>query len=1435
MTRQKKLMFLAGMFTLLGIYGCVEEKQECDPADFKPICMDDSTQLRCGINGMLYYQKCADGCETSTYSICHGENFCLDSCPAGQYCDYDRCVDYTRPSTTNCTVDGCPSGFTCTANTGICNPAQITPDTSCNKTGCPAGQICNTLSGLCELPPAEPCYKEGVGCPSGQTCDPISGTCAVSTDKDCTKTGCPSGQTCDPVTHQCTPESLEDCATAGCPNGQTCNAATGKCEKPVIACDPACDPETQYCDTSVGECKTRPVIPPGGDAPDEVQCGTLEIADTANTCEKTGSGSTIILRGDVLGLDKTYKGGMVAIVDGKIDYVGCGDDYNAANATVITCPEAVITPGFINGHEHLTYSNSVPGKWGDERFDHRYDWRKGANNHTKVPGPQTDDNEVVELRSIMGGTTSIFGSGSRSGLARNIDQQALDGVKSVYQTFPLGDSGKNYASVSSCSDYEYHKSVTNFDDSCPYGPHIAEGINQGALNELLCLNGQGIDGKGTGAKDIFKPNTAIIHGIAATPDIIDNMAQHNVKLIWSPRTNVSLYGDTAQAPLFDMLGVTVGLGTDWIYSGSANMLRELACVDYLNKNHYNSYFSDYQIWKMPTYNNAVAFGLENSIGQIKVGLHADLMIVKAYPTRTNHRAVIDAENKDITLVMIDGKFLYGDANIMDKGDAFDGCGVPKKVNVNANGGSYSLAAIEAANKYKLVFCNAKDLADEPTCVPKRTRQADTSDQQTTMYDANASAADDRDGDGIPDSADNCPDMFNPVRPQYTDRKQADYDNDGLGDICDFYPTCAANDDTCPKHVDPNDRDNDGIENLKDNCPDDANADQADADSDGIGDVCDTCDDRYDKDGDTIADNCDACPDDGNNEDGLGCSLQMTTIPAIRSAFIADTLPTGLIKTQGVVTAVANKFDGSSLTGFFIQDQTEPAGVFVYSSTEAAKVKAGDLVEVRGTLDPYFSLVEIKPTNVTVLSSDHAIAPKVLTAAETTANTTADSGKNIYDSVLVTVNALTVNSYDESIKNGASYVCTDANSTTAYIDDYVLGTEALNKLVEVGATYDVTGILVYDYQRSKIAPRNADDLFAGFGIKAINAPTAAEWNAPVEITIQLNGEAAEDGSIALSYKNSAGAPPESCEFKKGDASCTVSSIIMPASGSLIVTAAYDGREVTTTILGYDGSISLAVSELEILTSESLGACPENAPCELPAGSKFQVRAALTRPNAQPTDLTIVADDAFFKDAPLNATIPAGETEITFNMAVKSDVTPDTTATIGVELSSVYAESQTCSMKATIKATESKSEKVTETFTGITSSNKTSYLDGTYTNEETGITWTYTKGRIGLDAYAIDGDGIMFNKSAKGGGTLETTLESGIASLTLQARKAFTKADKRSLKVSANGTELCTFDLADNDTIQTMPACQINLSGNVKLLIEQSGPQTTIDNIEWTTNP
>jgi hypothetical protein len=85
---------------------------------------------------------------------------------------------------------------------------------------------------------------------------------------------------------------------------------------------------------------------------------------------------------------------------------------------------------------------------------------------------------------------------------------------------------------------------------------------------------------------------------------------------------------------------------------------------------------------------------------------------------------------------------------------------------------------------------------------------------------------DSDGDGLADSEDNCPLVWNPT--------QGDQDADGVGNACD-------------------------------NCPSGFNPPQTDGDGDGFGDACDVCPSRsdpaqHDLDGDGVGDACDG--DDG---------------------------------------------------------------------------------------------------------------------------------------------------------------------------------------------------------------------------------------------------------------------------------------------------------------------------------------------------------------------------------------------------------------------------------------------------------------------------------------------------------------------------------------------------------------------------------------------
>lgn len=72
-------------------------------------------------------------------------------------------------------------------------------------------------------------------------------------------------------------------------------------------------------------------------------------------------------------------------------------------------------------------------------------------------------------------------------------------------------------------------------------------------------------------------------------------------------------------------------------------------------------------------------------------------------------------------------------------------------------------------------------------------------------------------------------------------------------------------DTFAPGQEDDDLDGDGVPNAEDNCFDVSNADQANMDGDGLGDVCDPCplDQLDDSDGDGVCDSDDACPSDPN--------------------------------------------------------------------------------------------------------------------------------------------------------------------------------------------------------------------------------------------------------------------------------------------------------------------------------------------------------------------------------------------------------------------------------------------------------------------------------------------------------------------------------------------------------------------------------------------
>ncbi len=520
---------------------------------------------------------------------------------------------------------------------------------------------------------------------------------------------------------------------------------------------------------------------PGDDAPTSGDDATSDAPVPASVCTVAAKGTAgVAVRGRVLAPSGPLDGEVLVDATGKITCVAasCAATAGYAQATQLACPGGVIAPGFVNAHDHTDYDVTTPVSDGKTRYDHRNGWRKGTGGATpiKQPTPTTDPNllAAAELRFVMGGATSIVGSGGTQGFLRNLASfknpgwmEGLTGKTVYFDTFPLGDSG-GVELTSGCAYPSIRTASSAFADGA-YAPHIAEGVNLAAENELTCLT--------SATTNLVQAQTAVIHAVGLNARDVDVLARSKAKVVWSPRSNIDLYGNTASVTVLKNAGVTVALGTDWLASGSMNVLRELKCADDLNQRYFAKAFSDQELFAMATHNAAVAAAFDTQIGDLAPGLVGDVVV---YDGRVNkdYRAAIDGGAEDVHLVVRGGKPLYGDADLVgalaSTCAALDVCGTARLVCVDVP--SVTLASIQTAvaASYPLFFCKAQAPTAEPSCVPYRDTYP------------NGTSATDRDGDGVDDAKDDCPDVFNPARPM-DNGVQSDVDGDGFGDACDAKP------------------------------------------------------------------------------------------------------------------------------------------------------------------------------------------------------------------------------------------------------------------------------------------------------------------------------------------------------------------------------------------------------------------------------------------------------------------------------------------------------------------------------------------------------------------------------------------------------------------------------------------------------------------------
>jgi large repetitive protein len=1103
--------------------------------------------------------------------------------------------------------------------------------------GTPDGEaLCPPLCGNGKVEGNEACDDgnafPGDGCEPDCTLTPVPvcGDGVKQGSEECDDGNQVAGDGCEP---DCTATPAGTCGNGVVEPGEACDDGN---DVPFDGCESDCTLST----VSVEQCPGA-AIP----APDGAACNVV-----------TGDGWRLIT-GDVLAPGKVLVGGQVLFdAQGIIQCVGCdcASAAGAAGATRVICPGAVVSPGLINPHDHITFHAPpfVPNT--DEKYEHRHDWRTGNDDHSRVSSGASGNTSAIqwnELRQVMAGTTAVAGSGGISGLLRNLDKtstapnrtEGLTAATATYDTFPLGDSS-GIELVDRCS----YPSLTGTNppgspaNGGAWLPHISEGIEASARNEFLCLSGVG-----TGSVDAVDSKTAIIHGIGVRAGDVARMAALETSLVWSPRSNVFLYGDTAPIGTYKRFGVNIALGTDWVRSGSMNILRELRCADDLNRTVFGRLLRDDELWMMVTANAAKALRFDAQIGSLEPGKVADISIFKG-TAASPFRVIIEARPQDVVLTVRGGKVLFGEQPLVaaltaDGCETFEMCGAQRTVCVFSELGktfgalTAEVDALAANSRYPLFFC--EEPHNEPTCIPSRSERW-ASPVNGTAYTGIPTEGD-RDGDGIPDHLDNCPDLFNPVRP-LDNGQQADADGDGIGDVCDVCPL-DAHTTTCST-IQPGDSDGDGIPDHLDNCPNDPNPDQADSDMDGIGDACDWC----------------PLPNPGN-------SACPTTVYEVKQGGYTGR-PVLLGDVQ--VTAVRPS------TGFFVQVSPDAShyagadhsGLYVYTPSYAPQVQVGDRISVTGQIANFFGQLQLgNLTGLQVATRDHLpIPPQVVTPAEIA---TGGARAVALEAVLVRVEGVTVTELEPLPAGGESA------PTWEYVVDGVLRVNDFlyrtSPFPTVGEQLgSISGVLNYRNSNSKLEPRSADDVVGGpatvvgFGPEGQfirEGMSGQSFPGPLVVTLSRP----QTTDVPVTVGSSA---PTDLEVLNGGvvivpAGSTWAPVGLSALGqnaSVTLTASLNGSQVTTTVrvLGLNEPAALAA-----LTAASAGVAP---------GGTLSLTVGLDLP--APSD-TVVALDIVpatgFGTVPATVTVLQDQQTASFTLAADPNAAGSATltATLGTQTRSV----------------------------------------------------------------------------------------------------------------------------------------------------------------------
>jgi len=362
-----------------------------------------------------------------------------------------------------------------------------------------------------------------------------------------------------------------------------------------------------------------------------------------------------------------------------------------------------IFPGLIELHNHLSY-NALPLWDVPKKYTNRNQWSGPStpDYHKFVTGPMSVLGRLpeyvnaivrfVECRCLLGGVTTSQGIALSSnagimrhyrGLVRNVEAPGDLNVRAAATHIPDVDA-KDAA-----------KFLARLNNTSCLLLHLSEGTDKAAHDHFKALD----LGNGQWA---ITPSLVGIHSVALTTDDFAIMESHGASMVWSPLSNLLLYGETADIGAAKSSGIKIGIGSDWAPSGSKNLLGELKVASLVSAAKGNV-FTLLQLIAMVTRDAAKILNWDRVIGSIEQGKRADLLVIDGNQD-DEYAHLINARETDILLVLIDGIRRYGRSSFIEGFDQnsedWDVGGQPRKISLAEDTADPDVGALTLREAYE---------------------------------------------------------------------------------------------------------------------------------------------------------------------------------------------------------------------------------------------------------------------------------------------------------------------------------------------------------------------------------------------------------------------------------------------------------------------------------------------------------------------------------------------------------------------------------------------------------------------------------------------------------------------------------------------------------------------------------------------------------------